>query len=198
MTAATRRVTALLLLALATAPVLIAQTPAPTPPAPATPLVNQREPLPGVTTGGAPKSPEGFAAVAAAGIHTFVDLRTEAEVAPETRAAVEAAGMSYVRLPIAGEADLDLPSARALDALLDNSALYPLAIACSSGNRSGALLAVDAFWLDGRPAVDALALGQRAGLTRLEPSVRTLLGLPPLPLPPIAPESASGAPAPRN
>ena len=96
--------------------------------------------------------------------------------------------MAYERLPIAGDADLDLATARALDALLDDPARYPVAVVCASGNRSGALLAVEGFWLDGRPAEEALGLGRSAGLTRLEPSVRLLLGLPPLP--PPAPAAA--------
>lgn len=162
-----------------------AQEPA-APPAP--PLTNQHAPLPGVFTGGAPADLEGFPAVAALGIRTYVELRGDAEIPAGTREAVEAAGMKYVRLTVTGEAELDLASARALDALLDDPANLPAAIACSSGNRSGALLAVEGFWLDGLPAEEALELGLDAGLTRLEPSVRLLLGLPPLPpAPPAAP-----------
>ena len=71
-------------------------------------------------------------------------------------------------------------SARALDLLLDEWGRYPIALACSSGNRAGALLALRAFWLDGADAASALELGLAAGLTRLEPSVRLLLGLPPM------------------
>lgn len=149
--------------------------------APAAPLANQRAPLPGVVTGGAPESLTELPTVAALGIRTYVELRGDAEIPEGTREAVEAAGMKYVRLTVTGEADLDLASARALDALLDDDANLPAAIVCSSGNRSGALLAVEGFWLDGLPAEKALALGLDAGLTRLEPSVRLLLGLPQLP-----------------
>lgn len=177
------------------APVAAANAQAVAPPPAATPLANQRTPLPGIWTGGAPKSIDGIPAVAGLGVRTFVDLRAGAETAPEVRAAVEAAGMAYEPLPIAGEADLDLAAARALDALLDDPARYPLAIVCASGNRSGALLAVEGFWLDGRPAEEALGLGRSAGLTRLEPSVRLLLGLPPAAAPTAAPAAAS-APSP--
>ncbi len=165
-----------------------AQAPPAAPTTPSTPLANQRTPLPGIFTGGAPKTVDGIPAVAALGIRTFVDLRTDAEATPEVRAAVEAAGMAYERVPIGGDADLDLATARALDQLLDDPARYPVAVVCSSGNRSGALLAVEGFWLDGRPPEEALGLGRSAGLTRLEPSVRLLLGLPPLP--PPAPAAA--------
>jgi protein tyrosine phosphatase (PTP) superfamily phosphohydrolase (DUF442 family) len=173
-----RRQAAVLLAALLLGlPAALAQVPAAVATAPATTLPNQRDPLPGVRTGGMPESPEGYGALGRAGFRTFVDLRTDREVAAAERAAVEAAGMTYVRIPVAGEADLDLASARALDALLDDAARRPLVIACASGNRVGALLAVSAFWLDGQAAEPALELGRRAGLTRLEPAVRQLLGL---------------------
>jgi hypothetical protein len=180
-----RRVAAALVAAVAGfAPLTYGQVPS----TPAAPLANQRSPLPGVVTGGAPEALEGYPAVAALGIRTYVELRGDAEIPEGTREAVEGAGMKYVRLTVTGEAELDLASARALDALLDDPTHLPAAIACSSGNRSGALLAVEGFWLDGRPAQEALALGLDAGLTRLEPSVRLLLGLPPLPsAPPAAP-----------
>jgi hypothetical protein len=63
-------------------------------------------------------------------------------------------------------------------------------IACASGNRVGALLALREFWLEDAEPEAALALGKAAGLTRLEPSVRLLLGLPPAPpaTPPAQPD----------
>jgi protein tyrosine phosphatase (PTP) superfamily phosphohydrolase (DUF442 family) len=149
-------------------------------PSPAAPiLLNERRPLEGLLTGGAPQGPEGYRALAAAGVRTYVDLRTDGELSEETKAAIAAAGLAYERLPIAGEADLDLAKARALAALLRDRTRYPIVVACASGNRVGALLAVEAFWLDGRSPQEAFALGQQAGLTKLEPSVRQLLGLPP-------------------
>ncbi len=157
-----------------------AAEPAPTP----TPvLVNERHPLPRVLTGGMPAGETGFQGLAEARVRTVVDLRPDSEVTPETRSAAEAAGLTYEQVPVRGEADLDLGSARALDALLDDEARYPVAIVCASGNRVGALLALRAFWLEGSTPESALALGRAAGLTRLEPSVRALLGLPPAPDP---------------
>jgi uncharacterized protein (TIGR01244 family) len=121
------------------------------------------------------------------GFVTFVDLRPEPELAATARAAAEAAGLVYVQIPVGSDADLDLGAARALDAILADPARSPAVVACASGNRSGALLAVRAFWLQGKPAEEALAFGKAAGLTRLEPSVRQLLGLPPLPPAPARP-----------
>ena len=141
-------------------------------------LPNGTQPLPGVLTGGAPRAADGFAALAAAGYRTYVDLRPVTESGEEAELAATAAGLAYVRVPVAGVADLDLVSARALDAVLDDRAAAPVVVACASGNRSGALLALRAFWLEGVPPGEALELGRRAGLTGLEDTVRTLLGLP--------------------
>ena len=142
-------------------------------------LLNERHPLPRLLTGGAPSSPAGFQALADAGYRTYIDVRSSPEMTPETWAAAEAAGLRYWRIPVADEAVLDLGTARKLDGLLGDDASYPVVLACASGNRAAALLAVRAFWLDGASPEEALALGLRAGLTRLEPSVRLLLGLPP-------------------
>jgi protein tyrosine phosphatase (PTP) superfamily phosphohydrolase (DUF442 family) len=175
----------LLVAALTIAPAALAQPtpaapPAATAAAPAPPtLVNPREPLPGVRTGGLPTDPAIWTQLAAEGIRLVVDLRGPNDPVGDAPQAAAAAGLAYVAIPVSGEADLDLATARRLDAALDDPARGPAVVACSSGNRSGALLAVRAFWLDRMPAEEALALGQKAGLTRLEPSVRTLLALPP-------------------
>jgi protein tyrosine phosphatase (PTP) superfamily phosphohydrolase (DUF442 family) len=174
---------AILVLGLLALSPLRAQEPAPaaSPAAPAALLPNEHHPLPGLLTGGAPVSAGGFEALAKAGYRTFIDLRSDTEVTPEIQAAAEAAGLQYRRIPITGDEALHLGTARALDALLDERGNYPVALACASGNRVGALLAVRAFWLDGASPEQALALGRQAGLTRFEPAVRPLLGLPSIP-----------------
>jgi protein tyrosine phosphatase (PTP) superfamily phosphohydrolase (DUF442 family) len=159
------------------------------------PLANEGHPLPNVTTGGAPPDAAGFVALAATGHRIFVDLRPETEAgAAAAEGYATAAGMEYVRIAVSGEGDLDLPSARALDRVLDAATGAPVVVACASGNRAGALLAVEAFWLDGVPAAEALEIGRRGGLTRLEPVVRTLLGLAAAP---PAPHPVASPPAPR-
>ncbi len=180
-----RRFALLLLLGLVVAlPVAGADTPAAAPAAPAPPsdeLLNARDPLPGLRTGGVPPSVEVFAKLKQEGFLTFVDLRPEPELVATAQAAAEAAGLAYVQIPVGSDVDLNLGTARQLDAVLADGARWPVVVACGSGNRSGALLAVRAFWLQAKPAEEALALGKAAGLTKLEPPVRQLLGLPPLP-----------------
>ena len=162
------------------------------PPTPLGPmLANPHLARPGLLAGGAPGAAEGYLALAADGYRTFVDLRGDAERPADAQAFAEAAGLAYVRVPVTGEVDLDLVSARALDAVLDDAARGPVVVACHSGNRSAALIAVREFWLEGAGAEAALALGKAAGLTRLEPSVRMLLGLPP-----ATPALLAPAPAP--
>jgi|CXWL01.1.fsa_nt_gi protein tyrosine phosphatase (PTP) superfamily phosphohydrolase (DUF442 family) len=174
---------ALLLAALASAQAPTVQPAAPAASAPL--LLNARNPLPGLLTGGATNEVDELSRLAAAGYRTYVDLRSDQEVKAEIGPRAEVTGIAYWRLPVTGEGELDLTTARALAAILGDHTRYPIALACASGNRSGALLAVKAFWLDATRADAALELGQRAGLTRLEPSVRVLLGLPPAAPPPV-------------
>ncbi len=142
-------------------------------------LPNARRPAPDLLTGGQP-SAEQLAAIAAAGYRTIVDLRPEGEPgAPaDERQQVEALGLVYVRIPIAGTADLTEEKARELDRVLDAEGAGPAVVHCASGNRVGALLALRAARLDGATPDAALDLGLDAGLTKLEPAVRDLLGLP--------------------
>lgn len=162
----------------------LSAVPAPPPVADVGPLLNPKQPLDGVRTGGFTAS-ESFPVLAGEGFKTYIDLRSDAEIVADPSVAARAAGLRFERIPIAGDADLNLGTARALDALLDDRAIYPVVVACGSGNRVGALLALRAFWLDRATAEAALDLGRRAGLTKLEPTVRILLGLPPAP--PAAP-----------
>jgi len=155
-------------------------------------LRNQLDPLEGVRTGGLAADADATAVLAALahdGFRVYVDLRAVPEELETAKTAAAAAGIDYVSIPIGGEGDYDLGAARALDAVLADPARGPAVVACASGNRSGALLALRAFWLEGMPAAEALELGRRAGLTRAEPTVRTLLGLPPLPPAAAEPES---------
>ena len=53
----------------------------------------------------------------------------------------------------------------------------PVLLHCGSGNRIGALLALRAVWLEGKDPAAALDYGKAAGLTGLEPAVKSMLGL---------------------
>src|SRR5687768_8936617 len=86
-------------------------------PGPADLLPNGRQPLPGVLTGGQPSRAQ-LEALAAAGYRTVVNLRGPGEEMPVSQADVEALGMRYVHIPIAGRDDLTAAKAGELGALL--------------------------------------------------------------------------------
>ena len=145
------------------------------PPAAAVEIRNARTPLPGVLTGGQPTEVQ-IEQAAAAGYRTVVNLRTAGEQGSWDEAPkVEALGMRYVSIPVAGADGLDLENVRRLFDVLEDPSHYPVMVHCGSGNRIGALFALEAFHVDGKDAETALAVGREAGLTGLEDAVRALL-----------------------
>ena len=140
-------------------------------------IVNARTPLPGVLSGGQ-VTEEQLAEAAAAGFRTVVNLRTSEEPLDWNEPArVEELGMRYVSLPIAGAAGVTRDNAEKLARILEK-AERPLLLHCGSGNRIGALFALQAYYLEGEAPETALRIGLDAGLTKLEPKVREVLGLP--------------------
>ena len=135
---------------------------------------NYRRPSPGLLTGGQPAATE-WAALAAAGVRTVINLRPAAEMGGRDEAGeVAAAGLGYRELPVGGQADLTLANARALRRLL-RDAEGAVLVHCASGNRVGALLALAAAAEDGVGVEQALALGRAAGMTGAEAHTRALL-----------------------
>lgn len=160
----------------------LAQSAPASPAQPAQPASAWHQPRPGLFTGGQP-SPADWAALKAQGVAMVVNLRTGEEMAGRNEAAeVAAAGMAYVGLPVPGEDAIDADNARRLWTLLKVSDA-PVFVHCSSGNRTGALLALGAAQSGGMTPEAALEFGRQAGLKGLEPLVRKRLGLPPAPAP---------------
>ncbi|GAB2499496.1 sulfur transferase domain-containing protein [Pseudoxanthomonas sangjuensis] len=144
------------------------------------------QPRPGLHTGGQP-SLEQIDALAAQGVRTVIDLRTDDEDRGYDEAAeLESRGLAYHRLPIAGAQDLTPANAAALKRLLDASGDGVL-LHCASGNRVGALLALMAAQQEGATPEQALELGRRAGLKSLAPAIEEKLGVA---APAAAPEPA--------
>jgi len=110
--------------------------------------------------------------VKAAGIRHVIDLTPDAET-PEfdEAAAVRAAGMAYSNLPLRGGVDLTRENVAAFDRML-RDARRPVLVHCASGNRVGAMAALRAAWIEGRPAEDAIGIGKAWGLKGLEAEVR--------------------------
>jgi uncharacterized protein (TIGR01244 family) len=137
-----------------------------------------RIPMDGVLSGGQPTL-EQIEAAADAGFRTVINLRLDAETGFEWEAeAVEGLEMEYVSIPVAGAKGLTRETVERLDgALADAAATGPVLLHCASGNRIGAILALRAAWIQGVDAEAALGYGLANGMTRLEPTIRRLLGL---------------------
>lgn len=114
-------------------------------------------------------------AARAAGFVAVIDLRGADESRGiDESAEVEARGMRYLALPLSTPEDATYDAARAFAARL--AAIDgPVLLHCASGNRVGALFALAARD-EGASADEALALGERAGLTRWRSEVVEKLG----------------------
>lgn len=135
-----------------------------------------RQPSATLMSGGQP-SPGQLAAAAAAGVRHIINLRPASEdPGYDEEAEAEALGLRHTRIPVAGGAGLTRANAEALDAALASSEGQPTLVHCASSNRVGALFALRAAWLQGKPVEEALAEGRSTGLTGMEATVRQMLG----------------------
>jgi uncharacterized protein (TIGR01244 family) len=151
-------------------------------------LLNERRPQDGILTAGQPTAAQ-LEAAKVAGYKTIVNLRPAAEDPSFDEAAkVAELGLEYIAIPITGAPDLTPENAAKLMAVLGDETKKPMLVHCASSNRVGALWALGSFQ-SGTKAEEALAQGLAAGLTKLEPAVRPLLGLP---IPEPAPAAKSG------
>lgn len=130
-------------------------------------------PRDGLVVAGQPATGD-WAALAASGIRTVINLRPQAELqGRDERAEVAAAGMRYVELPVSGPADITQENAEALSRLLAQ-ADGPVLVHCASGNRVGGLLAV-AMAQSGMPVSAALDFGRSAGMKSIEGRTREVI-----------------------
>lgn len=107
------------------------------------------------------------------GFRTIVDLRTPEEGTAQEKAAVEAAGMRYVNLPVAGGVPSDALIAE-LGTILEDASAGPVLLHCASGNRVGTAWAIYRA-KKGIPLDIAIDEGRTAGMrTSREEQVRAL------------------------
>jgi len=131
------------------------------------------EPVGGMSSAGQPDA-AALEVFAASGYAAVIDLRGADEARGIDEAeVVEGLGMDYIALPVASGADVSYANARRLGELLDRYE-EPVLVHCASGNRVGALVALNAR-LQGADADAALEAGRDAGLTSLEETVRQRL-----------------------
>lgn len=113
----------------------------------------------------------------ALGFAAIVDLRTAEEGTADERAAAEAAGLTYINIPVAERAPTPEQVDRFAELMADPD-LKPMLVHCASANRVGAMWAL----FRARQGVDpmvAVEEGRVLGLSpSREPAVRERLGLP--------------------
>ncbi|MGN6520020.1 MAG: beta-lactamase hydrolase domain-containing protein [Dokdonella sp.] len=137
-------------------------------------LAGYAQPHAKLQVGGQPSAEQLRAFAAGGGV--VIDLRGPDEARSFDEAALAAElGLRYVNLPVSGAADLTPARAESLHAALA-AASGPVLLHCASGNRAGALLALEAARYEGLDAEAAIALGRSVGLKSLEPAVRERLG----------------------
>lgn len=135
-----------------------------------------REYEPGLYSAGQPTI-EQLRSLARDGVRTIINLRSAHEPVPfdEPRAAAEI-GLRYVSIPVVDAEALlaaTIVFARALDEARRHGDTL---VHCASGNRVGAVVALDRGLIRRATSDEALAVGRRAGLAGLEPAVAKLLG----------------------
>lgn len=131
-------------------------------------------PTENLITGGQPSLTE-LKELKNAGVTKVINLRAaDEDVAFNEQTEAEALGLEYVSLPISGAADVTSENARKLHELLEGD--EKVFLHCASGNRVGALLAIRAHEIGGKPVDESLQFGRAAGLGSLEGRVKSILG----------------------
>lgn len=125
---------------------------------------NASEPVPGLVTGGQPSAAQ-LESLHAAGCAVVLDARDPMEPRPmrDEAAAVAAAGMTYINVPLSHTPSDVAPLGRLRELLAGVGADRPMLLHCTSGNRIAAAL-IPYLMLDrGMSEDDAVALALRLG-----------------------------------
>ena len=138
-------------------------------------MVNTLVPHENLIVGGQPTIDD-FTLFKILGITQVVNLRPTTErITFDQPQLLEELAIDYHVIPLTDITTFTLESAQQLKAILSTG--EPTLIHCASGNRVGALIALQGFWCDGLTAQEALDKGLQAGLTKLAPQVTEVLGL---------------------
>jgi protein tyrosine phosphatase (PTP) superfamily phosphohydrolase (DUF442 family) len=138
-------------------------------------LMNLNTPESNALASGQP-TPEQIKVLADAGVRHIVSLRRPEEIDWDERAVVEANGMQFHSIPVAGLMGVTKENATKLEDLLNSFGNEPVLVHCGSSNRVGALKTLAS--LDAQDAASleaAFAEGRRWGLTGLEGPLREKL-----------------------
>jgi len=132
---------------------------------------------PDLATGGTPTE-AGLSRLHDLGFRIVIDLRAKAEGTAAEEAAVTAAGLRYVSVPVTPDT-FRREDVEAVAKVLDDFERGPVLLHCASGNRVGGMWTVLQV-LRGRAYADAEAEGRKIGLQSpaMIAAVRRVLGLP--------------------
>ena len=134
-------------------------------------IYGAKHPFPGVLTGGQPTEKQ-LELAKSKGFKTIINLRMPNEMTQwDEPAKAKALGMQYIAIPVGNANDINVKNSRTLVAALEDQNNYPLLIHCASGNRVGALFALDAYNNAKMNKEEALQIGRDSGLTGLESAV---------------------------
>jgi len=108
------------------------------------------------------------------GIKTVINLRGTGEFSEfDEKEKVEALGMKYIAIPIAGASGINKENLELFSAAIKNQ--NTAFVHCASGNRVGAMFALDAYYNAHANIEEAVIIGKKSGLTGLENKVRKVM-----------------------
>jgi uncharacterized protein (TIGR01244 family) len=139
-------------------------------------LKNRKDPFTGITTAGQLTKAD-IAGLAAEGFKTVINLRPDGErgMLDGEAKLIEDAGLTYIQIPVEGKAGVNEAAARKLAETLAKEGVTPAVVHCGSGNRVGALFALKAYFVDGKSFDEAMAIGEKSGMTSLKRAVKKRL-----------------------
>ncbi|MCP3984994.1 MAG: hypothetical protein GY723_11430 [bacterium] len=113
----------------------------------------------------------------AEGVAVVINLRDPSEHAWDEKSAVEALGMTYYSVPVRG-APFDKAVFDEIESLVKQHHSEEILVHCASSNRVGGWLATHLAARHEMSVDEALAVGRRAGITKvsIEQAVRAFLG----------------------
>ncbi|WP_185964314.1 fused DSP-PTPase phosphatase/NAD kinase-like protein [Aliikangiella marina] len=133
-------------------------------------LRNVKQPAENLISSGQP-SQESLKALKENGLKNVINLRTEGESAGfDEKQVAQELGLNYYSLPISGRSGITFENAKKFSDLI-SKAEGPTLAHCGSGNRVGALMALNSYLKNG-DLEKAIADGKASGLTSLEDTVR--------------------------
>lgn len=109
--------------------------------------------------------------LADAGVQTVINFQPNDELTFDEASAVKSANIDYVYFPITGASDLTREHIQQFDAILQAHQDQSILMHCKSGNRVGAVVALQHGWLKGEPSDKAIDIGKAHGLSGLAPDV---------------------------